>query len=383
MLEEKKKILICIDWFEPAFKAGGPIRSVKNMVELLKEEFEFYILTSDRDMGEDQALQNVIFDEWQKKESYSIYYLSKENRSIRTISQLLKERPYHRYYFNSLFSIWFTLIPLFILERKHRDQDAILAPRGMLGKGALQIKSGKKKIFLILIKFFGLFHLIKWHASTEFEEKEIQEHFGPDTTIWVAKNVAQKPKIEIPLKKDISKSVKFIFLSRITSKKNLLGAISYFENLNFHKKVFFDIYGPIEDKDYWQKCQQKIESLNSSVQINYRGSLERDQIEETLIDYHFLLFPTKSENFGHNIAEALSSGIPVIISDQTPWLGLKEMKAGWDIDLSDKEAFSNSIQAAVGMDNATYTEWSKAARDYAGEKFYSEEIYKRNKELFE
>ena len=40
-----KRVLICLNWYEPGFKAGGPIRSVANIVNALKDEFEFYILT--------------------------------------------------------------------------------------------------------------------------------------------------------------------------------------------------------------------------------------------------------------------------------------------------------------------------------------------------
>ena len=34
-----KRILVMIDWFEPAYKAGGPIRTVSNMVKLLQDHF--------------------------------------------------------------------------------------------------------------------------------------------------------------------------------------------------------------------------------------------------------------------------------------------------------------------------------------------------------
>ena len=48
----KKKILIVIDWFLPAYKAGGPIQSVANMANHLKNEFDFWIYTSNRDLNE-------------------------------------------------------------------------------------------------------------------------------------------------------------------------------------------------------------------------------------------------------------------------------------------------------------------------------------------
>ena len=54
-----KKILIFIDWFTPGFKAGGPIKSVSNIVNSLFNEFDFYIITSDRDINETEPYQNI------------------------------------------------------------------------------------------------------------------------------------------------------------------------------------------------------------------------------------------------------------------------------------------------------------------------------------
>ncbi|MBI9061941.1 MAG: hypothetical protein JEZ14_08115 [Marinilabiliaceae bacterium] len=45
----KKKILIFIDWFLPGYKAGGPVRSMANMVEYLMEEYDFFIVTRNTD----------------------------------------------------------------------------------------------------------------------------------------------------------------------------------------------------------------------------------------------------------------------------------------------------------------------------------------------
>ena len=49
-------------------------------------------------------------------------------------------------------------------------------------------------------------------------------------------------------------------------------------------------------------------------------------------DLFFL--PTRGENFGHVIAEALSVGTPVLISDQTPWRKLAAVGLGHDLPLA-------------------------------------------------
>ncbi len=65
-MSAKKKILLFTDWYEPGFKAGGPIQSCKNIVNTLADEFDFYIFTSDRDLGDKNPYQDIQTDTWLK-----------------------------------------------------------------------------------------------------------------------------------------------------------------------------------------------------------------------------------------------------------------------------------------------------------------------------
>ena len=47
-----RKILIVMGRYLPGYKDGGPVRSIKNLVDRLGTEYEFYILTVDRDHGD-------------------------------------------------------------------------------------------------------------------------------------------------------------------------------------------------------------------------------------------------------------------------------------------------------------------------------------------
>ena len=68
----KPVILILIDWFLPAYKAGGPVRSVANLIENLKNDFEFKIVTGDRDLGDTSPFKDVKTNSWIQKDDYQI-----------------------------------------------------------------------------------------------------------------------------------------------------------------------------------------------------------------------------------------------------------------------------------------------------------------------
>ena len=120
---------------------------------------------------------------------------------------------------------------------------------------------------------------------------------------------------------------RFVFISRILWKKNLLSAISFFSEVK--GKVQFDIYGPKEDQNYWEECEKAMLTMPSNIHIEYKGVLSHEEIHSTFNQYDAFIFPTLSENFGHVIAESLVSGCIPIISDQTPWSDINEAKAGW------------------------------------------------------
>ena len=78
---KQNKVVVFIDWFLPGYKAGGPIRSVANIIDHLGSEFEFYIITSDRDLGDSLPYENIVTDQWQIKKDYNVIYLSAKNRN--------------------------------------------------------------------------------------------------------------------------------------------------------------------------------------------------------------------------------------------------------------------------------------------------------------
>ncbi|MEY4293066.1 MAG: hypothetical protein RIQ61_1464 [Bacteroidota bacterium] len=376
----KPEVLIFIDWYLPAFKAGGPIQSVANLVAHLGSDLNISIVTSDRDLGDSAAMPGLELNQWIEKDKHRIIYLVPEQQTAMIFRAIFKEKSYDYVYLNSLFSVKFTLLPIW--EACHFNCQIILAPRGMLGLGALNIKKAKKKLFLLTLRVSGYSKKICWHATSEPEVQEIKKNVGENVAIKLASNFSAINSVSFRNKEKRSNSLNLFFLARIAEKKNLKDAIKFLKELNAEIKVKFTIIGPIGEEIYWKECQEFISQLPASITVDYVGPIPNKRLSGYLAEQHFLLLPTFHENFGHVFIESWINGCPVIISDQTPWRNLEEKGIGWDISLADASKFIEAIEKAASLSQEAYSRMSKAAFDFAKSFTENPAVQEANRNLF-
>ncbi|KAB1067853.1 glycosyltransferase [Tamlana haliotis] len=379
MSNSKKNILFFTDWFLPAYKAGGPIQSVANLTNHLKETFNIWVVTSNSDLDAELVLPPTELNTWIAKDGYHVIYLNKDHQNKNTYRSILNEIPVHAIYFNSLFSLNFTLIPLWLTRNSSIKK--VMAPRGMLGKGALAIKPTKKKFFLKLFKAFKLPNKLQWHATDISEKNEIIQHFGKRVKIDVVPNLSAKMTDLVPVKTKVENSINLFFLSRISVKKNLLSAIKSLEQATC--SINFKIIGPIEEINYWEDCLKTLNKLPKNIHFEYLGAIPNMQIKDTLRDLHVLLLPTQHENFGHVIMESWQNGCPVIISKNTPWKNLKTEKLGFDLNLEQIDDFTKAILFFAKMNEKEFQSWSQASFSFAKKFTENPELINQSKALFE
>lgn len=133
--------------------------------------------------------------------------------------------------------------------------------------------------------------------------------------------------------------------------------------------VRLDTYGPKESRE-WDTVETVARSLPKNIEVSYGGLLRHEEIGDALARAHFFVLPTLGENFGHAIYESLRIGRPVIISDRTPWQGLENLGAGWDLPLGHRDAWVDTLQKSVDMDDQSYRLMSDAAHAYATRWFH-------------
>ena len=142
----------------PGYKAGGPIRTLANMVDKLGDEFQFKIVTADRDFDDTKPYTGIKLDCWNRVGKADVFYMSPKKRSLKDFKKVLCSTECDILYLNSFFSPHFTIKPLLLRRlRLIPDRPLIIAPRGEFSTGALGLKSLKKRVYIAAAKAFGLY----------------------------------------------------------------------------------------------------------------------------------------------------------------------------------------------------------------------------------
>ena len=96
-----------------------------------------------------------------------------------------------------------------------------------------------------------------------------------------------------------------------------------------------------------------------------------------------MVLPTKNENFGYVVIEALAAGFPVIISDQVEWSGIEESNVGWKIPLDDRNSWISRFNTCVAMTAEDYGAMSFSARQFAVRYLIADEPTAVNQNMFD
>lgn len=377
----KKRILIFIDWFLPGYRAGGPIQSCANLINHLKDEFAFSVVTRNADYMSTTPYATIKPDEWNILENgIRVFYFSSEKLSDVSIKKLLSTEKFDVLYLNGVFSFYFSLLPLYY-AKKLKGKQVVVAVRGMLAVSALNIKPFKKQIFLAISKLIGLFKGITFHATNSEEEKDIKKIFGITSRVSIAPNLFQPDYCrEWKSQTKDPGELRLVSIARIAPEKNTKYALEVLKKVK--SKIVFDIYGPIYNTGYWEECKSLIKQMPSNITVNYKGSLESQKVLSTLSYYHYLFLPTTGENFGHIILQSLNASVPVIISDQTIWKNLVSISVGSDISLSNLDGFISAIESATTLNQPEYDRISMAAHTYSLSIINDKNLINQSRRLF-
>ena len=372
------KVLVFIGFFLPGYKGGGPIRTIKNLLDQTNDKISYEVITSDRDLGDTSPYDSIRAGEWNKVNNIQAFYIRPGMTGIKDIAKIINKKNYDVIYLNSFFSVRFSLVPLIVA--KALRQKIILGPRGEFSSGALSLKSKKKYNFIKLYKLLGLHSNVVFQASSRYEKEDIQRVLGDKVAIKIAEDLGAKDFVsKIPMCTD--NTIKAVFVSRISPMKNIITALEILKNVQ--QPTIYHIYGPIEDLEYWTKCEALINTLPAHIDVQYKGVLHPNNVLQTISTYDVFFMPTKGENYSHVIAEALRAGLPILIANTTPWRNLQEQGIGWDLPLDNIKAFSDAIEKLASMTPNEHHQMRGTVLAWAKNKFSQRDAIDANVAMFD
>ena len=366
-------VFITIPWFLPAYRAGGPIQSVANLIENCNADIEYRIFCADEDLN-GEPLTGIVKNEWTNYNNYTkVWYAEKENLSDVVCKEIAYTKP-DVLYIVGLFSWHFNVVPMLFCKANRK----IISVRGMLHPGALSQKRLKKRLFLSGLKILGIVSKNIFHATDEIEEQFIKNEFGVNTTTLVAGNFAKTIAAQLPLEKTAGDLI-MVTLALISPMKNHLIVLEALKECSANIK--YNIYGPVKDETYWQKCKAVIAELPTNITVQYHDEITPDSVAEVFGQQHVFVMPSKSENFGHAIAESLSAGKPVITSNNTPWKNLQINNAGINAD-TDVQSIAKAISFFAMLNQPDYNEFVTGSKLYSIQNNKTSEKIKAYRKLF-
>lgn len=350
-------VLILLPHWLPGTRYGGPVRTVRNLAARLGGEYRFFVLSSDRDFG-----ATVPYDlptgRWLEREDHAARHEPRLDGA--GLARIVDELRPDLVQLNSLFHPRWSILPAVERRRGLWAGRLAIAVRGELNPGALAIKPAKKRAWLAFAKAAGVYRDVDWQASSEAEAEAVRRVFGARARVFVAPNLtAPLSPLERAAPKERGR-LRALFLGRVSAMKNpdwLLERLAAAGG-----PVELTVAGPVEDEALAARCRRLAAALPAGSVVDWRGDVPPEELPALLAGHDLLTLPSRGENHGHAIVEALQQGLPVLISDRTPWRGLPGARAGWDLPLEEPAAYEERLRAVRAMDHEEWAAWSAGAR---------------------
>jgi glycosyltransferase involved in cell wall biosynthesis len=316
-----KKVLI-IGPYPPLYSYGGPTRSIYGLNKILSKTNFCTVLSPRSNLNKEKSnivnTLNIIYSDYPL-----LYFLHKGFR-------------YNIIWANTFFD--FKII-IYLLGSHLFNYKLIISPRGQLSSEAIKTSNPVlKNIFIRLVSL--LTNGTIFHVTSKSEKTDLQEKLSKKINCVSIPNLFS---LKFNFNSNMEK--KFIFYSRIHKKKGLHILLNLL--LEKNKEIHLDIYGFIEDKEYWEICNNLIMKLKN---VNYVGELIDGDVTRLKNQYTFFILPTLNENFGHVIVELMSIGlIPILSKNTTPFDSFINKYFDLNFDLSSEDQLLTSLNKACNM----------------------------------
>lgn len=372
----KYRVIVFNGYYFPAKNYGGPSTSVENMIEACSNEIDFFVIVVNHDFGDSTKLTDIK-PGWNNHGKAQVLYVDDKEFTTKNIRRWIRELKPSSIYLSGVLS---PRNLRYIFASKKERVHVIVPPRGEVNDNAVKRKAYKKRPYFVFLKLFSVYKKCIFHATSQAEADGLKKYLGiSQEKIILLPNVPKKIVYGHPVEKKTGR-LHAVYIARICRTKNLAEALNALSNVN--GRVVYDIYGPIEDEQYWKECQDIISSLPDNIKVSYLGLAEPKDVQNIYLNCDCTILPTVTENYGHSIVEALTAGCPCIIPcGTTPW-DLIEKNAGFTSKLGDILKLKEIIQIMIEMNSGTYTQLIESTYKFANDNLMPKDVLREYVKMF-
>jgi glycosyltransferase involved in cell wall biosynthesis len=360
-----KKVLIVTDYYFDDRRGGGISSAISNLFHNLDGEMNISFLSFQDAAGK---VRPIFFYFTLIK-----YFYFKKNVVI---------------YLSGIFNFNSNLVPLFMV-RFSRNK-LILSPRGMLKSTA--ISNSKKKLLLLKLLGYLLKRSSTIHVTNETEKSESIHFFSKCEHLAILDFPPPRTEVFVERLKNID-SLRLLYIGRIDELKNLYSVLVTIKNLSIFlqnsplcskKNIKFTIIGQIADQKYFERCKNLINEIVALnvISIFHLEYVPYHELEQYYLDHDLFISLSKGENFGYTIAESLATAMPVIITPNSPFGELFEIKIGSVVDEKNIDEVLKEILFYLKMTTEDYIILSKSIYDNYNLIFRNTDLICQYKDLF-
>jgi glycosyltransferase involved in cell wall biosynthesis len=352
-----RRLLVLAEYYYPAIAAGGPPKGIRtalqNCVDMAIEVF-----CRDRDHLSTRPY-GPPYVGTAKIDNASVTYLSSKlwglpRRVVLLIRHILRADVI---WLNSLHSATFTVLPLVVVILTRRVSQTIMSPRGELAPAAWLHHSSRKKFWRLLLRLGRFDQRVHWLASSEAERRQILESFPRAVVSLVPERTALANQPFLEKRRD--GPLRLLFLGRIAPIKGIEEGLKILQGLAC--PIHLTIAGQVEDQEYNRKLRTICEQLPPNIGVDWIGQVSYDLVPGLIQRHDALFAPSRTENFGHSIAEALALGRPAITTSETPWTFGVSTGAVLHVNADDVVGSARTIERFAALDAADVQELQERA----------------------
>ena len=241
----------------------------------------------------------------------------------------------------------------------------VLAPHGSLAPWAMRFRAAVKRPFWWALQRPALERVTCWHAASEAEYEDIRR-LGFSQPVAVSPYGVRLPPLAKPAT-DGDRTL--LFLARIHPKKGVDTLIDAWRLVqNRFPRWRLVIAGTDRDPRGYLDAMRRRAAARGADRVSFAGELTGRARDDAYGEAQLYVLPTRSENFGFTVAEALAAGTPVITTTASPWRELEARGAGWQIRPG-VDALTACLDEALAAEPARLRRMGQRGRDWMAADF--------------